>query len=218
MNPDPAVPTGMPGAATRPLSSSPRVDAAIAAFQAGDATDEAFRVVFDAYFPAIRRFFARKGLPPQDCLDLTQETFVGIYRGLATFRRDARFETWLFKIATTTFLKRLRAGATDKRRGDDVATDDVAHSEPALTEPGDQLDRVVEAEDRARLRAAITDLPEQMKQCLTLRLYHELKYREIATVMRLSIETVKVHLFEARKRLRQRFADHPSRATSQPRR
>jgi RNA polymerase sigma-70 factor (ECF subfamily) len=44
-----------------------------------------------------------------------------------------------------------------------------------------------------------------MRQCLTLRLYHQLAYQEIAVVMKLSIETVKAHLFRARKKLQERL-------------
>lgn len=207
VSPERAQPRPVPDGRRSVSAARPRVDAAIDAFQAGEDREDAFRVIFDAYFPAVRRFFARKGLPPQDCLDLTQETFVGIYRGLGRYRREARFETWLFKIATTAFLKKLRAGATGKRRGEEIAADDLALGEPAMAAPGDQLARVLDGEARARLRAAVAELPEQMRQCMTLRVYHDLKYREIAAVMRISIETVKVHLFQARKRLRERLDD-----------
>lgn len=181
-----------------------RIHDAIADYQAGRDSERAFQVVFDAYYGPIRRFFGRKGFSPQDSLDLTQETFVGIAKGLKTYRREARLETWLFTIATTTFLKRLRTRATAKRRGQEVEPDDVG-ADPALAVRGDQLDRVLDVEYRRALRRAVRELPEQMRQCLTLRIYQDLKYREIAAIMQLSIETVKVHLFQARKRLRERL-------------
>jgi len=58
------------------------------------------------------------------------------------------------------------------------------------------------------LRSAVEQLPEQMRKCLTLRIDQELKYREIATVLRLSPETVKVHLMRARQRLREELGDY----------
>ena len=54
------------------------------------------------------------------------------------------------------------------------------------------------------MRRAVRDLPEQMRECLTLRLYHELSYREIAMVMKVTVDTVKTHLFQARRRSRRR--------------
>jgi RNA polymerase sigma-70 factor (ECF subfamily) len=53
----------------------------------------------------------------------------------------------------------------------------------------------------------VAELPEQMRDCLTLRLYHQLSYQEIATLKRISVETVKAHLFRARKKLQERLAD-----------
>ncbi|HUP43451.1 MAG TPA: sigma factor-like helix-turn-helix DNA-binding protein, partial [Thermoanaerobaculia bacterium] len=56
-------------------------------------------------------------------------------------------------------------------------------------------------------RSAVAELPDQMRDCLTLRLYHDLAYREIAVIKKLSIETVKAHLFRARKKLEERLGD-----------
>ena len=57
---------------------------------AGSPREEDFRRLFDLFYPRLLHFFARRGFPPQDCLDLTQETFLGIYRGIRSFRRDSR--------------------------------------------------------------------------------------------------------------------------------
>lgn len=60
---------------------------------------------------------------------------------------------------------------------------------------------------QARLRAALDDLPPQMRQVLLLRMEGNLKYREIAEVMQVSIDTVKAHLHQAKQRLRKKLAD-----------
>jgi RNA polymerase sigma-70 factor (ECF subfamily) len=185
----------------------PALAAAVEAFQTGRDRDGGFRVLFERFHPAVRRFFARKGLPPEDCLDLTQETFLGIYTGLEAWRGDSRLETWIFRIATTTYLKRLRAGRTHKRTGREVATEDAAPHEPALRTAAGQLDRVLGRERRQALRAAVRGLPEKMRKCLTLRLEHGLKYGDIATVLNVSEQTVKAHLFQARRRLRSELGE-----------
>lgn len=177
---------------------------AVDRFQSGRDREESFRCLYMAYFPAVKRFFARKGLSPEDCLDLTQETFFGIYRGLDGFRSEARFETWLYRVATTTYLKSLRSQATAKRAGHHVPLDEPGPAgEAALESPAAQLEGVLRDERVQAMDAAVQELPEQMRKCLTLRLYHQLAYREIAEVMKLNIETVKVHLFKARKKLRE---------------
>jgi RNA polymerase sigma-70 factor, ECF subfamily len=192
---------------------SESVSRMIERLQAGSPREEDFRRLFDLYYARVHAFFARRGFPPQDCLDLTQETFLGIYRGIGTFRRDARFETWLFKIATNAYRKRLRWGAAEKREAQEVPLeaggddDDGRRVEPAAPEPaaGETLLR----KERSRmLREAIEKLPEQMRKCLMLRVYQEMKYREIATLLRLSPETVKVHLFQARRRLQEELGPY----------
>jgi RNA polymerase sigma-70 factor (ECF subfamily) len=202
-----SVPAGAP---PRPPEAPPAADGpveeAIRRFQAGTDREGAFRVLYETYFHPLQRFFARKGLAAEECLDLTQETFLGIYRGLKGYEHRQRFAAWLYQVATTVFLKRLRRAATAKRSAVEVSRDGMETPEATLAVPGRQLDELLDQERRRALRAAVADLPEQMRDCLTLRLYHQLAYHEIATVKRISVETVKAHLFRARKKLQERLA------------
>jgi RNA polymerase sigma-70 factor (ECF subfamily) len=188
-------------------ADSDLVDQAIRRFQGGSDRTGSFRFLYETYFRAIERFFARKGLPPEDCLDLTQETFLGIYKGLDGYEHRQQFAAWLYRAATTVYLKRLRTAATAKRAAVEVSRDGMEHPESTLAVPGPQLDGLLDAERWRALKAAVAELPEQMRDCLTLRLYHQLSYGEIATVKKISIETVKAHLFRARKKLQEKLAD-----------
>jgi RNA polymerase sigma-70 factor (ECF subfamily) len=182
------------------------VEQAVHRFQADDDRPGAFRFLYETYFRAIERYFARKGLPPEDCLDLTQETFLGIYKGLDGYEHRERFAGWLYRVATTTYLKRRRTAAAAKRAVVEVSRDGMEQPEATLAVPGRQLDGLLDEERWRALRAAVAELPEQMRDCLTLRLYHQLSYSEIATVKKISIETVKAHLFRARKKLQEQLA------------
>lgn len=179
-----------------------QIDEAIRRFQQGVERETSFQLLFESYYRPLLRFFARKGFGPEASRDLTQETFLGIYRGLNGFRRDARFESWLYRIATTTYLKRVRDASRDKRRGREVAHDDVAETPALSTAPG-QLGEVLAEERRRRVRRAVGELPPQMRKCLALRVEQELSYREIAAVLGIEVDTVKAHLFQARQRLRE---------------
>jgi RNA polymerase sigma-70 factor, ECF subfamily len=175
--------------------------------------DAAFRRLFDLYSPRLYHFFSRRGFPRQDCLDLTQETFIGIYRGIAEFRRDASFETWLFKIATNAYRKRLRWVTAEKRGATEVALEgDQEDGGPMATLAATDVPTASEemlSKERSRLlRQAIDRLPEQMRKCLVLRIDRELRYKEIAVLLRLSPETVKVHLAQGRKRLREELGPY----------
>jgi len=190
-----------------PEAGSDLLAEAIRRFQQGKDRQGSFRFLYQTYFRAIERFFARKGLSPEDCLDLTQETLIGIYKGLDGYEHRQRFSAWLYRIATTVHLKRLRTAATAKRAVVEVSRDGMEHPEATLAVPGPQLDGLLDAERWRALKAAVAELPEQMRDCLTLRLYHQLSYGEIATVKKISIETVKAHLFRARKKLQEKLAD-----------
>ncbi len=179
-----------------------QVALAIRALRAGQDPEANFRIVFESYHRPLLRFFARKGFCPSDALDLTQETFFGIFRSMKGLREETLFEAWLYKVATTTYLRRVRAGSTAKRAGLEVGHDETVLADPSCGSSGHQLQGVLEGEKRRAMRKAIAELPDQMRKCMTLRIYHELAYREIATTMRIKIDTVKAHLSQGRARLK----------------
>lgn len=217
------------GASAQPVVDGPgtaaekrqqRVQEAIAALQRGDDPEASFRLVVETYYRPVERFFARRVASPEDRLDLTQETFLRIYRSLGRFRGESRFSTWLFRIAYNSYLawarqRRLRVetslGASFEAAGE-VAAESRLPASPAASGEEELLGR----EQKRVLREAIGRLPEQMRRCMVLRVVHELSYKEIAVAMRLSIETVKVHLFQGRRRLQEELGGAFDRNEVQP--
>lgn len=190
----------------RGSSASPEeapLAAAIRRFQEGTDREASFRLVYETYFQPLVRFFRRKGVDTEDAFDLTQETLLRIYKGLDEYEDRQRFAAWVFRIATTTFLKHRRRFATAKRSAIEISRDAMEHPEPLSAQPDRQLDTLIDGERRQALRREVAELPDQMRDCLVLRLYHGLAYREIAKIKQVSVETVKAHLFRARKRLRE---------------
>ncbi len=187
-----------------------RVRRAVERWQAGIEREASFRTLVESYYRPVRYYFAKRGFSDEDARDLTQETFFGVYRSLARFRRESRFDTWLYQIAANTCRKALRDRGTQKRRMEVEArsmTDlrrEVAEGGEAA---GAALDGVLRRESRERLRRAIASLPVRMRACLAMRVYQDLSYREIAAAMRLSVETVKAHLYQARQRLKEELSD-----------
>ena len=186
-----------------PASVAPEGDTisrAIADFQAGRGREDAFRLLFEHYYRPLRRFFYRKSLTPEVCLDLAQETLLLVYRGLDGYRPEAPFESWLYTIARTTHLKWLRDRHRAKRSGEEVSIDAGEITEITARQQS-PLSGVLDSERRETVRAAVADLPDQMRRCLVLQLFGERSYREIGTVLGISTETVKSHLREGRRRL-----------------
>ncbi len=192
-----------------------RIARAVRDFKRGHDRERSFRLLFDQYYGVVQGFFGQRVFSPEDRLDLTQETFLRVYRGLEGYRMEADFGTWLFRIAFNTHLKWLRSSRAEAQHAD--RTPRVASESESSTWDGGErvvispqpspLDETLQHERQRELRVAVDALPMQMRRCTQLRIYRDLSYREIATVMRLSIETVKVHLFQARKKLKTNLLD-----------
>lgn len=178
----------------------------VAEIRAGVRVEEGFRQLIGLFLRPLQSFFSRRGFSPEDCGDLTQETLLGIYRGIGSFRDDSRFDAWVFAIAANALRKRLRSGGAAKRQADEVPIESGAEGETreiaiASGDPAPE-EAALSRERSARVRAAIAALPEQMRTCLVLRVDRELAVSEIALLLGRSQETVKAHLFQARKKLR----------------
>jgi len=182
--------------------------------QAGIDVDENCRRLHELHYRKVINFFRRKRFSPEESRDLTQDVFSRVFQAIATFRRESRFERWLFEIAANAFRNELRKRGAEKRDAVEVSIN-VSPEEDGVSaqavEPVSQeqsaLDSMIKRERSARLRSAFQKLPPQMRTCCVLRYERGMKYQEIATEMKISIETVKAHLHQARKRLIEELGD-----------
>ncbi|MFY9822535.1 MAG: RNA polymerase sigma factor [Thermoanaerobaculia bacterium] len=184
----------------------------IAQIQAGIRLEENSEKLHRRFRPSVQSFFARKGFTAEDGRDLTQEVFLRVFKGIDTFRRESRFERWLWEIAAHIYFNEVRRRRTEKRDGLEtsldtpVENDDGVSPAPGIpTSDPSPEEQVIQGEQLAAFRAALQELPDQMRRCCLLRYQRGFKYQEIATVMKISIETVKAHLHQARKRLAARL-------------
>lgn len=202
----PASPADSGAAGREPFT----VDSAVAAFQAGRRREESFRFLFETYHRRIHAFFARRTRSADECLDLTQETFLRVYKGLEGFRGDAPFGAWLYRIARNVhgqLVVRRRAGEPARTDGldDGIAEDAGIHRQGGASrlavEP-EGPDAAEDREERRLLREAIGQLPDQRRRCIVLWTYHGLTYEQVADVLQLALGTVKAHMAQARAQLK----------------
>ena len=184
-------------------------------WQSGIDREACFEHIFKQYYSLVFSYFARKGFSAEESRDLAQDTFLRVYKSLGTFRGKSRFETWLFQITANLYRNTLRAKSTRKREASEVSLDQVlepgnGHGElmPGTDEAESPLASLVQAERSQVVHKALQDLPSQMRRCVMLRVDYDLKYKDIAALMRISIETVKAHLFQARKQLKAKLGDY----------
>lgn len=175
--------------------------------------EENFRLLYENFHEQICRFFFRCGENRENAYDLTQETFLSVYRGLKGFRGESKFKTWIFKLATNVLNDEIDKRNAARRKGVDISIDEkrdesedsflLADILPDLS-PG-QLDRLYGKEIVKLVRNAILELPPQQRQCLMLSLA-ELTTKEIASAMGIAEGTVKAHINQAKKTLKEKLS------------
>lgn len=136
--------------------------------------------------------------------DLAQETFLAAYRNLRSFRQDARFSTWLFRIATNAFLadaRRRREELLGDREPDAAASTD-GDATPGAGETADHAPGLALKLDLERALAVLSDAERAaLVQC-----YHnDLSHEEAAYVLGCPVGTVKTHLLRGKQKLKARL-------------
>jgi RNA polymerase sigma-70 factor (ECF subfamily) len=132
---------------------------------------------------------------PEEAVDLTQETFLRAWRSLPGFRAEAKFSTWLYRIAYNVCLSRRIVHPSTF--ADPSAADAVPASE------GDEPPAIVLRQERREwVMAAMNRLTPAYRLVLDLYYWRDCTYEEIAAILDLPMGTVKTHIFRAKAALR----------------
>jgi len=166
--------------------------------QQGD--KRAFDMLVLKYQHRIIKLISRFVRDADDVQDVAQEAFIKAYRALKNFRGDSAFYTWMYRIAINTAKNHL---VSAKRRATDSALD---ASEAEQYEGADWLkeyatpEKEMLAEEIKRtVNKTISELPDDLKEAITLREMEGLSYEDIAEVMGCPIGTVRSRIFRARE-------------------
>lgn len=160
-------------------------------FRAGDrAAFEAIVRKHEAPLTALVRRYVKN---EADAKDVTQRAFLRVFERIATFRGDAAFRTWLYRIGIHLALNHVRGRA----RTESAELDDIAAFTSSL-----ETGRLVAAELWQKVVARLVELPPKQRLVVELRLFHELSFREIATIAACSEESAKQNYHHGVKRLR----------------
>jgi RNA polymerase sigma-70 factor (ECF subfamily) len=143
--------------------------------------------------------------------DLTQEVFVKISNGLSDFKGDSGLSTWIYRIATNAALDKMRSRAFRENR-DNVslqAADDPNECEDSgalVSEKTLSAEReAVRNEMNECIREFVDRLPVDYRTVIILSEIKDLKNREVADILDLSLDAVKIRLHRARARLKTEF-------------
>jgi RNA polymerase sigma-70 factor (ECF subfamily) len=150
---------------------------------------DAFDVIVERHQRQVYQLCYRFAGNHEDASDLAQDVFIRAYRGLHSFKGQAAFSTWLYRIAVNVCLNRVGS------RSHKWTTLDVAEQADQREERADL--RMLRGERAAAVRAAIARLPKKQRAALILRVYHDLPHDQIAAIVGTSVGAVKANFFHA---------------------
>ena len=187
-----------------PLPVEKAVDADALLVERAVAGDQkAFEMLVIKYQRRIHRLIGRMVRDVDLVEDIAQETFIRAYRALGQFRGEAQFYTWLYRIAVNTAkkalmdLKRNPTVSENAYKSDD--DDETSRVENELTSPETPEAVLASKEIVIIINSAMQDLPEELREAITLREIEGLTYEEISEAMNCPIGTVRSRIFRARE-------------------
>jgi RNA polymerase sigma-70 factor, ECF subfamily len=160
-----------------------------------DGDTEAFAVLVRRHKARIMRLGMSFFHDDEEAADFVQDVFVKAYTALASFKGRSLFSTWLLRVAYNTAIN------SKKRKRDQISLDPELELAGA---PG--TDEVHLREETAlTVREAMATLPPRQALCIELYFYYDLKYSEISEITGYPVNTIKSHVFRAKRILRERL-------------
>ncbi|QGU00183.1 RNA polymerase sigma factor RpoE [Candidatus Syntrophocurvum alkaliphilum] len=179
--------------------------------KARDGDSEAFEELVSRYKNKVYSLSFRYMSNEEDAYDMAQEAFLKAFRSLRTFKGDASFSTWIYRITTNVCLDELR------RRKRRIAP--LSLNEPLATHEGDEVEKEIpdtsptadilyeQKEFAGYIQHILDQIKPEHKTAIILRDMMDLTYEEISEVLNCSVGTVKSRLNRARTALRKKLSD-----------
>ncbi|MDR3775166.1 MAG: sigma-70 family RNA polymerase sigma factor [Terracidiphilus sp.] len=197
-----------PGAGAN-AALDPASDAAVM-LRVASGDEGAFDFLVGRYHRAMIHFLFRMVHNQAVAEELAQEVFLRVYRSRESYRAEAKFTTWLYRIATNLAVNHARdtrhersaqtvyLDAPDEETG---ATPDVADDEPSVEQ------KLLRDERMAAIRKHVMALPERQRLAVLMHKYQGMDYRQIGDVLKLSESATKSLLFRAYQTLRDKLKE-----------
>lgn len=176
--------------------------------KAGDL--DCFEILMNKYRRAMVHFMFRMVRNQAVAEEMAQEVFLRVYRARESYRAEAKFSTWLYRIATNLAVNhardtknermaaKLQLDAPDEESG---ATPDVADTTPTV-----EAD-LLRAERMRAIKQHVLALPERQRMAVLMHKYQEMDYKQIGAVLKLSESATKSLLFRAYQTLREKLKE-----------
>ncbi|MBW2412855.1 MAG: sigma-70 family RNA polymerase sigma factor [Deltaproteobacteria bacterium] len=163
-----------------------------------------FQEIYTEFQPRILHYLSRM-MGPEEAEDVVQEVFEKVNRGLDGFRGQSKLSTWIYRIATNTAIDKLRS-ASFKQSASQAALEEAEGAKAQNTWTGQaqaSIDQTVIRKEMSEcVREYIDRLPPDYSTILILSEIEGFKNKEVADILQISLENVKVRLHRARDRLK----------------
>ena len=162
----------------------------------GDQT--AFGKLIEAYQRPVYNLAYRMLNNSGEAEEAAQEAFIRAYTRLHTYNPDHKFSTWMLSITSNYCIDLIR-----KRRALLLSIDEPLPPHPALMSDGQKGPeaQMEKSEHQDMVQSLLQELPEDYRQTVVLRYWHEMSYEEIAEMMDTTVSAIKSRLFRARRQL-----------------
>lgn len=164
-----------------------------------------FQNIYDTYQPRILRYLVRL-VGETEAEDVAQEVFIKVGQALKTFRGESQLSTWVYRIATNAAIDKMRT-ASFRQETELIGLDDASETESPEGWSGEETPSLEQHLMREEMYACFMDfvkrLPENYRTVVVLSELEDLPNQEIAEILGLSLETVKIRLHRGRTRLLQ---------------
>lgn len=171
--------------------------------QAGDV--KAFEALVVKYQRRIARHVARYVKHAGDVEDVVQDVFIRAHRGLASFRGDSAFFSWLYRIATNASLSHLKRSPGEILLGDDAPEERADAFEPGASDAENPERTLMAKQIGETVQRALAKLQPDLAEALMLYEVESKTYSEIAGMLNIPIGTVRTRIFRAREFIAKRL-------------
>ena len=173
---------------------------------------ELFQELVKRYEQSLYNFGYRMCGNVQDTEDVVQDTFLNVFKYLKDFRYETKFKNWMYRIATSTCIKKKRKSEYAPDR--ELSLDEFIPKDPAdkptevpdwATQP---LDKILNDELASHIKKAILSLPKKYRLVIVLRDIEGFSTEEAAQILNLTPANIKVRLHRARLFVREQLKDY----------
>jgi len=137
----------------------------------------------------------------EDARDFAQDVFLKVYRNLSGFEGRSQFSTWLYKIAYNTALN-----GVNRRKEYRSLAEGADEIEASGDDTPEQI--LIRKATKEAVLASLRELPERYRVCVDMFFFYELSYQEIEVITGFPVNTIKSHVFRAKKLLRDKLEDY----------